>query len=596
VRQSNSQFVDVNTVFLGYATLALALLGAVIYRRAVALWIAATIIFALVALGPLLHIFGQSVFDLDGLQVTFPMPFLLLHYIPFLKENRVPNRYSILVMLSLAVLVAFAIAWTSQKLKAKNQRLALLLPFAILVLFLFEHLALPLPLSDARVPEVYRQIAQEPSEFAILSLPLGWRNSFTTLGAEDTRSQYYQSVHNKFLLSGNTSRNPPFLFEYFDRIPLLHSLNEIQLYHSVTPEALARDRANAPHLTAFFDLRYVVFNATVPGRLPYDDTRTAVIDYARAVLPLGEKIYDRDGVIAYRLNQAALPDQQRIVFGTDEAFIYQAEGWERAETLGGEQANWANRREARVLLPIRALADYEITLRALPFTYPQAPAQTLELVVNGQSIQKFELQSHWQDYTATIPARALRFGLNDVVLKFGYLVRPRDVLPANYAIGKSGVVSPVDIVARSGALGSIRVNDREASELRRGYNVVVIDPKTGDVIASSVFNTADDIARSRAMTDFLAQIREGSIVVVAAQENAGANLGERTVGMLRSLGAQIDLRQTPNHSHAIIGVKGASPGTAVESSREGESFIAIGRNVDDRTLAAAISLITLEKK
>jgi hypothetical protein len=595
VRQGNSQFVDVNTVFLGYATLALAALGAWVFRRRLAVWIASAVTFAILSLGPLLHVNGQSLFDFDGLQATFPLPFLLLHYIPFLKENRVPNRYSILVTLALAVLVAFALAWTSQKFKGKSQKWFPLFAFSFLLLTLFEHLALPLPLTDARVPEVYAQIAREPGEFAILSLPLGWRNSFTMQGAEDTRTQSYQSVHGKYLLSGNTSRNPPFLFEYFDRISLLHSLSEIQLYREVSPETLARDRADAPHLAAFFDIRYVVVNAAAPNRLPYSDTRDAAWEYVQKVMPLGEKIYDRDGVIAYRVKPAQLPARQQIAFGTDAAHIYQAEGWDRDEVIGGERANWANRRSARVLFPLRDIADQRVTVRALPFTYPQAPAQTLELFVNAQPIQKFELKAGWENYAATIPARALRLGLNDLVLKFGYAARPREVLPPNFAIGSTGATSPAEIVVSSAEVASIKVNGREVAPGKRGYNVVVLDPQSGAVVSARRFDTVDDRAESRAMTDFLAQIPAGHIVALASQGDVAANLGDRTVEQLRTLGAQIDLRQTGQRAHTLIGVKGAAAGSALEQAGDSAAFIAVGRSQDERALAAAVSAVTIER-
>lgn len=601
VRQGLSRFVDINTVFLGNATLALAALGAWVFRKQLGMWIVSAIAFAILSLGPLLHINGQSTFDLDGLSVTFPMPFLLLHYIPFLKENRVPNRFSILITLALAILVAFAIMWLLSKVGSWQSAVGrkLILPTAYGLLFtalLLEHLAVPLPLSDARVPEVYHQIAQEPGDFAILSLPLGWRNSFGTLGAEDTRTQFYQSVHQKRLLSGNTSRNAPFLFEYFDRISLFHSLTQIEMGQPVSEETLAHDKASAPALMAFFDVRYVVINAAIPGRLPYADTRDAVLDYVRAVLPLSEKIYDRDGVVAYRVNQATLSSRQQIAFGTDAAQLYQAEGWDRDEMIGGANANWANRQTARIVFPIREVADYQITLRALPFTYPNAPAQTMELMINDQAIQRFELRAGWEEYSAVIPARTLRVGINDLVLRFGYAVRPRDVLPANYAIGATGVTSPVDIVVNSGAFGSVKVNGREVSKQGRGYNIVVIDPQNDNVIASRFFNTADDRAQSRAMTDFLAQVRQGQIVVVAAQEDAGTNLGDRTVAMLQTIGAQVDLRRTPTYAHAIIGVKGAPPGTAIEQSSDGDVFISVGRNADERTLSAAVSTIVIERK
>jgi len=593
VRQGISRFADVNTVFLGYATMTLALIAAIRYWKTLKVWAISAIAFAVLSLGPLLHINGKSVFDFDGLAVSFPLPFLLLHYIPLLKENRVPNRFGVLVMLSLAVLVAFAAVWIAQKIKKK---VLLFTVYGLLLTgILFEHSAIPLPLTDARIPDIYSQIAREPGDFSVLTLPLGWRNSFGQQGAEDTRAQYYQSALGKFIFPANIQRNPPFLFDYFDRIPIFHSITELEFYNSVSDEDIARDKTSAPALMAFFDVRYVVVNPSIPGRPPYNDTRGAVVDYIQQVLPLGEKIYDRDGVLAYRVNQAPLPATQKIIFGSESAQVYQAEGWERGEMIAGESANWANR-TARVMFPIREASDYQLTLRVHPFVYPQSPMQTVDVSVNDQAIQGFDLKPDWNDLSLTIPARALHSGLNNLVLKFGYAARVRDIMPANFSIGTTGATSPVDIAVKSGDLGSIKVNGREASLQGRGYNVVVIDPKSGAVVTAKNFNTADDRAQSRAMTEFITNLPNGFIVAVASQEDAGMNLGDRTVAGLQSIGGQIDLRQTPKNSHALIGVKGAMAGTALEQSTDGAVFIAVGHNADDRTLSAAVSVVTIERK
>ncbi len=600
VRQGVSRFIDINTVFVGYVTLALALVAAVRYRKTVMLWLTSALVFAVLSLGPLLHINGQSVFDIDGLQVTFPLPFLLLHYIPLLKENRVPNRFSVLIMLSLAVLVGFAIGWLMTTLERRGSavggRRSFGIALLLLFLLLFEHAAVPLPLTDARVPDVYEQIGREPGQFAVLTLPLGWRNSFGQQGVEDTRTQYYQSVDGKFMFTGNIQRNPSFLFEYFDRISLFHSLSELEFYQEVPEDVMAKDRAAAPSLLSFFDVRYVVINPAIPGRPPYNDTRSAVLEYVRQVLPLGEKIYDRDGMIAYRVNQAALPAKQQVAFGTDAAHLYQVEGWDRDEAIYGQAASWANRQGARLLFPIREVSDYQLTLRALPFAYPQSPKQTMDLFVNGQKIQRFELKAAWDDYSATVPAQVLHSGINEITLGFAYFVRPRDVLPVNSVIGKTGVTSPVDIAVNAANLGSIKVNGREASLLGRGYNIVVVDPQSGAVFKPKVFDTGNERSQSRALTDFIAEIPKGFIVAIASQGEVAASLGNLTVEGLRSLGGQVDVRENPGRSHALIGVKGATPGTALEQSRDGTSFISVGHSPDDRTLAAAVSALTVEKK
>jgi hypothetical protein len=304
------------------------------------------------------------------------------------------------------------------------------------------------------------------------------------------------------------------------------------------------------------------------------------------------------------VNQPPLPARQQVDFGTSNAHIYQAEGWDRDDNILGSPANWANQSTARIMFPVRDLVDYQITLRALPFSYPNSPAQTMELIVNGASVTSFQLGSGWKDYAAAIPASSLHSGLNDLVLKFGYVVRPYDVMPADYAIGKTGVTSPVDIVVNAGdpaagagqALGSIKVSGREVSRLGRGYNIVQIDSKSGQVLDAQVFNTADDKAASRAMTDYIAKIPAGVIVAVASQEQVAGNLGDRTVEGLRSLGAQVDARQVPDDSHAIIGVKGAAAGTALEQAIAGTSYISVGHDPDVRSLAAAVTSVTIEKK
>ncbi len=97
-------------------SLALALVGAVAYRRKVAIWIWTSVFFGLFTLGPLLQINGRYLFDMDGLATTVPLPFLLLHFLPVIKANRAPNRNSVMLMLGLAVLAGYGAYWLLNRL------------------------------------------------------------------------------------------------------------------------------------------------------------------------------------------------------------------------------------------------------------------------------------------------------------------------------------------------------------------------------------------------------------------------------------------------------------------------------------------------
>lgn len=598
VRQGISRFSDINTFFVGYVTAALAALGAILYFRKVRMWVAVALVFAVLCLGPLLHINGVSEFDLDGLTTTIPLPFLVLHYIPLLKENRVPNRFSILVLFALGVLIAYAAYWLMAKLSERKRATTNLLTTGVCavlaIVLLFEHIPTPISLNDARIPDIYAQIGQDKADYTILSLPMGWRNSFGTVGAEDSRIQYYQLAAEKFYLNGQLERNAPFLFDYYARAPIIKSIIALETYQPIDDATIEQDKQNAQQFVNFFDIRYVIVNAPVPNRPPWTDTRGLVEAYILQVLPLGEKIYDRDGTTAYRVNQTPITVPYELRFNDNMALLYQGDGWLPVERIADAYAIWATQKRATLYLPLREIRSYNLTVRALPFTYPNSPPQTIAVSLNGKTLAQNEMQFGWSDYRFQVPADAVKPGLNELVLDFRYTVSPRNVLPANFGIGKTGVNSPVDItVTSTPEFGSIKVNDLEVSPLKRGYNLAVLDENSGQVLDVKNFDTGGrTILESRAMREFLDAIPAGRIVVGSVQEDASANLGEAAAAALLALGLETNLRGQEGITHAFIAVKGKQGG--LEASGEGASAVSVGRNLDSRTLSAALEWVRVE--
>ena len=605
VAEGTARFSDVNTVFLGYVTLALAFLGLLAYRRRVAAWGWNALLFAVFCLGPLLQINGRSRFNLDGLEVTFPLPFVVLHYIPIVRANRVPNRFSVVLMLALAVLAGYGALFLLTRRPSRTRRLISFgLAGLLAVGALFEHLAWPLPLTDARVPRVYQQIAQEKGDFAILQLPLGWRNSFGTLGAEDTRVQYYQTVHGKPMLGGNISRNPPFKMDYFARLPLFQALTDVEMYREPDAATDAAARAQAAALLALYRVRYVIMLPPVPGRVPYADTWARTQEYARQILPLEtQPTYEADGVRAYRVLWPAPQEGFHLDLGAEAARAYQGEGWDAPEEIYGVSATWATAREARLFLTLPAPGPYRLTLRAAPFAYPGGPTQTMQALWNGLPLGPARpMEPGYREYIFEVPADRAREGLNRLTLRFAYAARPRDVLPADLSIGGTGVRAPVDVeVDAAPDHAYISVYDEagrktDASAGRRGYNLAVLDPRSGRLLAKRGFDTWANEYEAQRLADFVASIPSGRIVIAATRGDASLHLTEAAVQALASLGAAVDLRGQAGRSHALIGVKGAPPGTALESSEEGNSYLRIGRNPDRRTLAAAVDWLAVERR
>jgi hypothetical protein len=171
------------------------------------------------------------------------------------------------------------------------------------------------------------------------------------------------------------------------------------------------------------------------------------------------------------------------------------------------------------------------------------------------------------------------------------------VREGDFSIGKTGVVSPVSIVARSagsevGDFGHIFVNGVDVSQNKRGYNIAVINEKTGVVESSEAFDTFASAEESARLTQFIDKISNGRIVSVAGRDEASRNLTQDAVNALYSIGAKEDLRNKFRWSHAIIGVKGAPPDSALESANEIlPTQVVVGIGAMEPNVAAAIEWI-----
>jgi hypothetical protein len=621
VEKGEGRFGDINTVFLGWVTLGLALVGAVAGRKRLGPWIWVAVVSGVLVLGPLLQVNGSYRFSFDNLLpegVTIPLPFTLLHYIPFVSANRAPNRNSVILMLALAVLAAYGvatlIAYLGRRghgerreatrvsaLSVASVAVSVLLAAAIIV----EHLAVPLPTTDATIPAVYRNIAAEPDDFAILQLPLGWRNSFGVLGSEQTNLQYFQTAHGKPMMGGNISRAPAFKMEYFARIPLFKAITDLEMYREVDPKVDAAARRQAADLMTLYNVRYFVTTPPIPGRYPYQDTWQRTEAYAKEVLPLDpDPVWQADGYTVYRVNQPPVTLPFRLDLGTPGNEPYLGEGWDARtdEQPYGATANWATAREAELYLPVSEPQELLLRMNIAPLSYPSAEPQTLSVSVNGTPvIVNQALTDGWQTVESRIPADLLARGPNRVTLTFSRAESPREVFPdaaSRAMIGTTGVQSPVNLEVHGFSEAFMTATDADgrkvdASAGRQGYNVAVFDPRTGQLLDKRGFDTAANEFEADALAAYLNDISPGRIVAIATKGDATAHLTPDALAALQGVGSRGQaLSDLQGNSHALVGVKGAAPGTGSEVIAPDAYLLVSG---DFRTLAAAVDWVELSK-
>jgi hypothetical protein len=196
------------SAFVGYSVFAIVVLAVIRCWQVARLWAVLALAAFLLALGPVLRLnyhFYPAV----------PMPYRLVGWLAPVRWLRYPHRFNTLLALPVAMLVGYGAFALRERLV---RRRAVLLWGILSALILFEYFNVPLATIQATAPVFYQMIAQEDRDFAVLDLPLG----------RDKGDYYmfYQTVHGRPIVEGNTARPQPYMFDFIDSSPLLHALRE----------------------------------------------------------------------------------------------------------------------------------------------------------------------------------------------------------------------------------------------------------------------------------------------------------------------------------------------------------------------------------
>jgi hypothetical protein len=157
-------------------------------------WWWVTIGFACLALGPFVIVWGVNTY--------VPGPWALLRYAPLVGAARTPTRFSIVVALGVAILLAGALAAIGTR-WPNRRRLA---GIAVLSLLIVELCPAPRTLYSAEISPLYEIVAADPRPVRLLSLPFGVRDGVSSAGDFSARYLFNQTKHEKPLIGGYLSR------------------------------------------------------------------------------------------------------------------------------------------------------------------------------------------------------------------------------------------------------------------------------------------------------------------------------------------------------------------------------------------------------
>jgi hypothetical protein len=358
-------------VFAGYIPLALAVYALWSRRRAAAFWFVSGLVFFVLSLGPYLHIAGR--------EIPLPLPYLTLyHLLPFFRIARSVSRFDVMVMLSLAPLVALGLQPLVASLSETRRRV---LALAVIALVCFEFLPLPYPVAEVEVPSFYQGLATDGEEYAILELPMNWDRPAHLL---------YQTVHHKPIIAGYVTRPNP--LSLVERIPLL------QHFRFLGPDIIAQNPGEiAPEVLDYLGIRYVILHGYM---LPPGKEREAVFGLVQEVFGDQSPFYQDEQITVYQVGGQE-PRSPFLILGSEWGERQEWDG-EPARELGSEAT-----------LAIIAPSAGEARLAFTAFS--TAGTCVLELRLNGELLGSYEIDSQAEEFV-TAPL-SLQDGVNILQLR-----------------------------------------------------------------------------------------------------------------------------------------------------------------------------------
>jgi hypothetical protein len=173
-------------------------------------WRILAIAFAIFALGPFLMIGG---FD-TGLK----LPEILLRYVPFAANARMPGRAMVGVYMALGVLAALALRGTTGRLRSPAVQ------WLLIGLVAFEFWDSPIRLTPLDHPSAYRTLASAPPG-AVCEVPFGIGDGLSVgVGSQERIALYHATLHEHPLAGGYIGRMPADAADRYRRNPLTATL------------------------------------------------------------------------------------------------------------------------------------------------------------------------------------------------------------------------------------------------------------------------------------------------------------------------------------------------------------------------------------
>lgn len=375
--------------------------------------------FLVLTLGPFLHIAGRWWIQLEnGIKLVFPLPFIILHYLPFLGNIRAPGRLIIGFIFFAYIVSAYIM---NVFLKDKSNRFKTIFFVLILALIIIDQrpiMSTTLPF-EKKINDIYKVVGNDKEKSSLLEIPFGVRDGLTYFGDFNAVGlTASEPIHNKYIIGGYAGRIPDYIKEYYINNPLIGYVGRIIEGPDIVsnPSMLQDDPTKWETLNIkeglktidFLDIKYVIT----------DDKKLYI---SKIFDVLGELGYEKK-VTVDNLSMWEKKLEKKEYFPTeiggngDELFL--GFGWYLKET----GFRWSNRRSS-LLFKINKKRTMSFSFNVASFL----TKRSVEVYLNKNKIGKFNIDTNVKKYDVILPEKYQTEGINTIYFIFDKSLSPSKI-------------------------------------------------------------------------------------------------------------------------------------------------------------------------
>jgi hypothetical protein len=346
--------------FLGFVPGALALTAiAAGGNSSLRRWSMIFIVYAALALGPVLHIAGHEVPLISRL-----MPYRLLMHLPYGDIPRVPSRFVSMASLALSMLAGIG----ARRVLRGSRARVLSLTSLICTLAIGENVVFPIPTQAAVAPPFFAHLASDTARGGVLEVPI------PDDPATFPQRMLWQTVHGQPVFGGYLSRGlPPIPFE---AVP---GFAQLKTGTWQIDDVVAYDRDELTHIGRALLAEYGAKQVIIEKMLLLREDGQRFRNVADAILGESAMAYDDRVVTAYHVAPPA--SAPPLALWLDTGWSYLERSSSRDESGRSSRWRWMNdHARVGVISPQRAA----IRLRLLTQSFKQP--RRLQLSVDGRTV------------------------------------------------------------------------------------------------------------------------------------------------------------------------------------------------------------------